>query len=98
MSDGAYMSINFAALQQAHDELAASHQAIQGHLETLEAELQSHLAHWDGAAKEAYYQAKQKWDGASAHMKGVVLQAQIHLANATETYMSTEANNVGIWG
>lgn len=53
MSDP-YMSINFAALQQAHDDLAASHQAVQGHIETLEAELRSHLAHWDGAAKETY--------------------------------------------
>ncbi len=92
------MSINFAALQQAHDDLAASHQALQGHLETLEAELEAHLAHWDGAAKEAYYQVKQKWNGASEHMKLVLIKAQTHMANANETYMSVEANNVGIWG
>lgn len=97
MSDDAFMSINFAALQQTHDELAAAHQAIQGHLETLETALQSHLAHWDGAAKEAYFQAKQKCDAATAHMKAVVLQAQLHIANSLETYQSTEAGNIGIW-
>lgn len=97
MSDDAFMSINFAALQQTHDELAAAHQAIQGHLETLETALQSHLAHWDGAAREAYYQQKQKCDAATAHMRDVALQAQLHIANALETYRSTEAGNIGIW-
>lgn len=96
MSDG-YMSINFAALQQAHDDLAASHQAVQAHIEALEAELQSRLAHWDGEAKEAYYQVKQQWDGAIAHMQAVLAAAQTHIANSVETYMSTEAGNVGIW-
>lgn len=97
MSDP-YMSINFAALQQAHDDLAASHQAVQGHIETLEAELRSHLAHWDGAAKETYYQVKQQWDGAIAHMQTVLAKAQLHLSNANETYQSVEATNVGMWG
>jgi early secretory antigenic target protein ESAT-6 len=98
VSDDAFMSINFAALQQAHDDLAASHQAVQGHIETLEAELQSRLAHWNGDAKEAYYQVKQQWDGAIAHMQMVLAKAHLHLANANETYQSVEANNVGIWG
>jgi WXG100 family type VII secretion target len=91
------MSINFAALQQASDDLAAHHKAIQAHLEALEAELESRLAHWDGAAKEAYYQVKQQWRGAAAHMHGVLIQAQTHLSNANDTYQAVEAGNVGIW-
>ena len=96
MSD-AYMSINFAALQQAHDDPTAHHKALQSHLETLEAELESRLAHWDGAAKEAYYQAKQHWHGRAAHMHAVLVQVQSHFANLNEIYPSAEASNVNIW-
>ena len=96
MSDQ-YMSIDFAALQQAHDDLAAAHQAVQAHLDALEAELQSRLAHWDGAAKEAYFVVRQQCNGATAHMQGVLAKAQLHIANALETYQATETSNVGIW-
>jgi WXG100 family type VII secretion target len=91
------MNIQFEALQRAQDDLAAAFASVQSTIESLEADLQSNLKQWNGAAQDSYVPVKQKWDNAVSDMAAVLQKAQAHMTNAAEIYQTVENQNVGIW-
>ncbi|HET9897934.1 MAG TPA: WXG100 family type VII secretion target [Streptosporangiaceae bacterium] len=95
MSD--YTAVQFGAMQTAEGDFAATYQALQSTLTSLEAQLQSSLSEWTGEAQTAYYAAKKKWDAAAADMATVVSQLSQVVGVANENYMNAERANTAMW-
>ncbi len=93
-----YTAVHFGAMQTAEADFAATYQALQGTLTTLEAQLQSSLNQWTGEAQTTYYAAKKKWDAAAADMATVVSALGQVVGVANENYMNAERANTSMWG
>lgn len=85
------MSAGIEALSKAHSRLREQ-------LSTLESELKSSLAQWDGNGQAAYAEAKAKWDASAEKMAQVVNKMQSTLSQIDETYSGNEANIASRWG
>lgn len=95
MSD--YTTVNAGAMQQGIGDLRTAYNGTTSTLSTLEGQLNSSLAQWDGAAREAYAVAKSKWDAAANHMSEVINKMTSTLGQISETYDSTERTNTSLW-
>ncbi len=96
MSD--FTAVNAASMQEGIASLQNAHKSLTDHLDTLESELQSSLAKWDGAAQAAYHQAKLEWDKAARHMQEVVQKMGSVLGQITENYDANERAIQSSWG
>ena len=96
MSD--FTAVNAASMQEGISSLQNAHRALTDHLDTLESQLGSSLAKWDGAAQAAYHQAKAEWDKAARHMQEVVNKMGSVLGQITENYDSNERKIQSNWG
>jgi WXG100 family type VII secretion target len=92
-----YTAVQFGAMANGEAEFASVYQSLQSTLRTLESQLQSTLQQWTGAAQEAYYADKQKWDSAAADMAMVVSQLSQVVGVANENFTSTERANTAMW-
>lgn len=92
-----FTAVNAAAMQEGITDLNKAHKDLTDHLDTLEAELQSSLAKWDGAARSAYATAKQTWDKAARHMQEVIQKSGQVLSQITENYDSNERKIQSSW-
>jgi 6 kDa early secretory antigenic target len=95
---GEYMAVQFGAMSSAEADFASVHAAFQNTLSTLESQVNSSLASWTGAAQQAYYAAKTKWNAASADMAAVVQQLSTVIGTANTNYQGAERANVSMWG
>lgn len=95
--DPSYMNINFETLQQAQDDLGMAYSGIQATIDELNAQLQTNLGQWSGAAQSSYAQVKLQWQQALDHMNSVLQKAHVHLGNAADMYRTVESQNVSIW-
>lgn len=95
MSD--YTQAVFGSLAQGESDFARIYAQVQQTTQTLESQLNTQLAAWDGQAKEAYAVARAQWQAAEANMAAVLnnLRAVAGLANVN--YQSTEASNASLW-
>ena len=80
MSD--FTAVNAASMQEGISSLQNAHKALTDHLDTLEQQLGSSLAKWDGAAR---------------HMQEVVNKMGSVLGQITENYDSNERKIQGSW-
>lgn len=96
MSD--YTSVNAAAMTEGISDLNGAHKQLTDHLQTLEGQLGGSLGQWDGAAREAYAQAKAQWDGAASHMSDVINKMQTTMGQISENYDSNEKQITTNWG
>ncbi|MVA74813.1 WXG100 family type VII secretion target [Auraticoccus sp. F435] len=95
MSD--YTSVNSAAMAEGISDLTNAHKQLSDHLDTLESQLSGSLAQWDGAARQAYTQAKAEWDAAAAHMASVIQKMQTTMGQISENYDANEKQIEGQW-
>lgn len=95
MSD--FTSVNAGAMQQGIADLNTAYKALTEQLSTLEGQLNSSLAQWDGAARSAYTQAKAEWDAAANHMGDVIAKMQQVMTQISENYDSNERAIQGSW-
>lgn len=91
------LSINYAALTTAEQELGGACTAARTAIEDLEAKLNQHLADWDGDARTAYDEVRRDWHKTFEHMAKVLRQATNHLGGTRDTMQATERNNTRIW-
>jgi 6 kDa early secretory antigenic target len=90
--------VRFEALSSGAAGIVATHRALQGTLDNLEAELGPMVNSWTGDAKEAYFQQKQKWDDASRAMATILQQMGQAVEQAHGNYTAAESANRNIWG
>lgn len=95
MSD--FTSVNSAAMAEGISDLSNAHKQLSDHLDTLESQLGGSLAQWDGAARQAYTQAKAEWDAAAAHMSDVISKMQSTMGQISENYDANERQIEGQW-
>jgi len=95
MSD--YTQVNAGAMQQGIGDLQTAYSGTDSTLTSLEQELESSLAQWDGAAREAYSVAKAKWDQAAQHMAQVIQKMTQTLGTIDENYSSNERSIESNW-
>jgi WXG100 family type VII secretion target len=97
MAGGDFTKVLFGGMQTAEADFASVHQALQSTLTTLESQLQGSMAQWTGAARDAYWVEKTKWDAAAADMAAVVAELSKVVGLANENFISTENVNRGMW-
>lgn len=90
-------TVNAGAMQAGVEALNTAYTQTDSTLTTLEGELESSLAEWDGAAREAYTGAKQRWDQAANHMAQVIQKMTGVLSQIGDNYQSNERNIEGSW-
>ncbi|HEY2579673.1 MAG TPA: WXG100 family type VII secretion target [Streptosporangiaceae bacterium] len=92
-----YTRAVFGSLQSGEADFASIYAKLQGTISTLDAQLRSNLAQWDGEAQQAYYVAKAKWDAAMANMQVVLNNLRSVIGEANVNYSTTEAANANLW-
>ena len=95
MSD--YTAVNAGAMAEGIDALTSASKNLDEILTTLEGELKTSLAKWDGEAQTAYHAAQAEWDKAAAHQQEIVAKMGVVLGQITENYGSTEKKIQGSW-
>ena len=93
-----YTRAVFGSLQTGEADFASTYAQLQSTMSTLDAQLKSSLAQWDGDAQAAYYAAKAKWDAAMADMAAVLNNLRAVIGEAQVNYSSTEVANAALWG
>lgn len=94
---GDFTLVNKAAMQSGIDALSQAHGSLRDHLSTLEGQLNSSLAQWDGNGQAAYREAKSKWDASADKMAQVINKMTSTLGIIDEGYTSNEQNIAGRW-
>jgi 6 kDa early secretory antigenic target len=84
------LRVNHGSLDTAAADLSASVQGIDDRLNRLEAELAPLRADWSGEAQEAYVVAKAKWDQAMQHMKQVLADTSVSVAQSNTDYSAAD--------
>ncbi len=92
-----YTRAVFGSLQTGEADFASTYAQLQSTISTLDAQLRSNLAQWDGQAQEAYYVAKAQWDAAMANMAAVLNNLRAVIGEANVNYSTTEAANAALW-
>lgn len=96
MSD--YTSVNASAMSTAIGDLKNAHSKTEEELTTLEGSLESSLAEWTGDAREAYREAKAKWDAAANHMNSVIQTMSTTMQGINDNYDANEKSVKSQWG
>lgn len=94
---GDYTRAVFGSLAQGESDFARIYAQVQQTTQTLESQLNSSLAQWDGQAKDAYAIAKAKWQAAEANMAAVLNNLRTVAGEANVNYQGVEASNASLW-
>ena len=92
-----YTRAVFGSLEQGQADFTRTYTSLQTEVASLDAQLRSSLAAWDGNAQQAYYTAKAQWDAAMANMAQVLSQLGAVIGTAHSNYQSAEAANAARW-
>lgn len=96
MSDS-YTSANFGTLSSSAENFAIVAGTMRKELDELEGSLQSKLAQWDGAARQAYWECKKQWDAAAADMQNVIQKLGLAIGTANDNYQQAEKYGVNLF-
>lgn len=97
MSGSDYTRAVFGSLSTGESDFASIYSQLTTTIETMDSQLRSNLAQWDGEAQTAYYAAKAKWDAAMANMANVLTNLRAVIGEANVNYSTTEATNAAMW-
>ncbi|GAA5062488.1 WXG100 family type VII secretion target [Thermocatellispora tengchongensis] len=89
--------VDFGQMDRSAADFARQWQALEGTLQNLEMELDRLLGDWEGDAREAYWQARAKWDAASGRMAAVLQQLGGTIEIGRENFSRAEAANVAMF-
>lgn len=95
MSD--YTAVDSGAMAQGIGDLRQAHDRLSAQLDELTSELSGSLSQWDGAARNAYTDAKAKWDAAAQHMAQVINTMGTTMSQITDNYDHNERQIQGSW-
>jgi WXG100 family type VII secretion target len=91
-------TVNMSNVQEVVAEMGSISTYIQGLLEDLDNGTLQNLAEWTSSARDAYNQAKAKWDAAAADMSQQAKNAQMSLSSINDNYANAEFQGLGLWG
>jgi len=98
MSDGGETTrVVFGGMQSGQQNFVAAHKAVQSTLDDLEADLQTRLSQWEGAAQQEYLRAKAEWRAAADHMAMVIANLGNVIGSGHENYSGAERSGVQTW-
>jgi 6 kDa early secretory antigenic target len=92
-----YTRAMFGSLSAGESDFASIYSQLQTTISTLDSQLKTNLAEWDGQAQQAYYAAKAQWDAAMANMQMVLNNLRGVVGEASVNYPTTEAANANLW-
>lgn len=95
MSQG--FSTDYPTMQKAEQMFQAKHRELVEALDSLEADLQSRLARWEDDARDAYFEARAKWDKAAREQAKAVEEFSKAVQTARGNYQSAEKSNTSMW-
>jgi len=98
MAGSDYTKAVFGSLTSGEQNFQAIYNQLRTTIDTLDSQLRTNLAEWDGQAQTAYYSAKAKWDAAMADMQAVLASLQGVANEASQAYPAVEAANASLWG
>lgn len=84
------IKVNHGALSQGAQDLLGAAKGIQSRLDQLEGDLRPLATDWTGSAKEAYAQAKARWDQAIADMILLLQDTSASVDNSNAEYMAAD--------
>jgi early secretory antigenic target protein ESAT-6 len=87
------MKVNFAALQDAYDDLGRAAAGLDQKLSDLHTQAEPLVATWTGAAQVSYNERHTRWTNAANELKGVLVQIQKALGDSLREYLDTEDHN-----
>ncbi|TMQ97803.1 WXG100 family type VII secretion target [Actinomadura soli] len=90
-------STDYATMQQAQAMFQSKHREMVALLDALEADLQSGLARWEDDARDAYFEAKGKWDRVARQQADTVKEFGQAVGTAQQNYQSAEGTNTQMW-
>ncbi|TDD21940.1 WXG100 family type VII secretion target [Actinomadura sp. KC06] len=90
-------STDYATMQQAQAMFQAKHREMVSLLDSLEADLQSGLARWEDDARDAYFEAKGKWERVARQQADTVKEFGQAVGTAQQNYQSAEGTNTQMW-
>ncbi|MFI0372725.1 WXG100 family type VII secretion target [Actinomadura sp. 1N219] len=90
-------STDYATMQQAQAMFQAKHREMVALLDSLEADLQSGLARWEDDARDAYFEAKGKWERVARQQADTVKEFGQAVGTAQQNYQSAEGSNTQMW-
>lgn len=90
--------INHASLQQAAADIRATMNQIETRLDNLEKELAPLRSDWNGGQKDAYHQAKAKWDNAINEMKLLLNDTQRAVEESSMEFGRADARGAAKFG
>lgn len=90
-------SFNFMLADETLDHMNRINSTITSELADLEHQVEAHLAEWDGAVKDAYWDAKAKWNAAAQQMPVALEAGRNTLYNISDGYGSAEQRWQQIW-
>jgi len=92
VADGAFMKVNFVALQDAVQDLNRGVSALDSKLSDLHRQAQPLVQTWSGDAQVAYNQRHEAWTKAATELKTVLINIQKALNASLEEYRRTEGD------
>ncbi len=95
MSQG--FSTDYATMKQAQALFQSKHREMVELLDALEADLESGLARWEDDARDAYFEAKGRWDKVARQQAQTVKEFSGAVGTAHDNYKSAEGTNTQMW-
>ena len=90
-------STEYATMQQATSTFQSKHKEMVSLLDGLESDLKSGLGRWEDDARDAYFDAKDKWDKIARELAKVVKQFSKSVNAAQQNYKQAEEANTKMW-
>jgi 6 kDa early secretory antigenic target len=94
---GDYTKAVFGTLDTGASEFASTYAQVVSTVDNLDSQLRSSLSTWTGAAQQAYYECKAKWDAAIADMATVIQSLGQVVNTANENFQGAENATRSMW-
>lgn len=90
-------STDYATMKQAEAMFMSTHRQMVEALDNLEANLEARLSLWEDDSRDAYFEAKAKWDKAAREQAQTVKEFSQGIGTAQQNYQSAEQSNTSMW-
>ncbi|WP_307797434.1 WXG100 family type VII secretion target [Actinomadura barringtoniae] len=90
-------STEYTAMQQAEQLFQSKQREMSQRLDELEGDLQSGLSKWEDDARDAYFNAKKKWDKAARELAKCIETFSKNVSGARQNYQKAEQANTQLW-
>ena len=94
---GDFTLVNSSAMQQGIGDLRQAHTNLNSTLDTLKGQLNTNLAEWDGAARQAYSEVQRQWDASAVKMSDIINKMTTVMTSISEGYDSNEKTIQSRW-